>query len=170
MPFGSVQSYFHCKPCACVAEGQVRAFAYLMSCLRLSSRPRTTQRKCSTRSAGGSCRRSCSSSRGPKCASDLGITGSNRLRNMTMNCKVGELRLRQRDRAFSRSGPNPTRRAGHFTYCDVWIVCKNVFVRRRGFPLAWWRRHLFLPCLGHFVFGYLVEELQNAILWLQLNL
>lgn len=141
-----------------------------MSCLRLRSRPRTTQRKCSTRSAGGSCRRSCSSSRGPKCASDLGMTGSNRLRNMTMNCKAGEPVLRQRDRAFSRSRTDPTRRTGQSTYCDVWIVRKNVFMGRRGLPLAWWRRHLLLPCFGDFVLGDFVEELQNAILWLQLNL
>ena len=140
-----------------------------MSCLRFRRRPKTTHRNCSTRSAGGSCRISCSSSRGPKCAKDLGITLSNRLRNMTMNCEIGEPGLRQRDRAFSRLFADVTRQIGFATYCNVWIICKNIFVGWGGLPLARRRRHLLLPCLGDFVLGDAVEELQDAILGLQFD-
>ena len=140
-----------------------------MSCLRFRRRPRTTHRNCSTRSAGGSCCISCSSSRGPKCARDLGMTLSNRLRNMTMNCEIGEPGLRRRDRALSRLFADVTRQISLTTYCNVWIVRKNKFVGRGGLPLARRRRHLLLPCHGDLVLGDAVEELQDAILGLQFD-
>lgn len=95
------------------------------------------------------------------------MTLSNRLRNMTMNCEIGEPGLRQRDRAFSRLFADVTRQISLATYCNVWIVRKNVFVGWGGLPLARRRRHLLLSCLGDFVLGDAVEELQDAILGLQ---
>ena len=59
----------------------------MTSCLRLSSRLRRAQRKCSTRSPGVASTTSRSSSWGPKFARLLGKASVNRARNMTMNCE-----------------------------------------------------------------------------------
>jgi hypothetical protein len=66
-------------------EEVVGIASYLTSCLRFNRRPKTAQRKCSTRSPGTDSVTSRSSSCGPKLARDFGRASLNRLRNMTMN-------------------------------------------------------------------------------------
>lgn len=147
--------------------------AYLTSCLRFSSSPSSAQRNCSTRVPGIVSTISPSSSWGPKLGRLLGNASVNRERNMTMNwgrkISASGLQLFCTSAQARRFASRPCSHAnrGANTYRNVWIVGQDIFMRRGGLSLRSGRRRFF--GLQGRVLVDLVEELQDAVLLLQLN-
>jgi hypothetical protein len=101
----------------------------------------------------------------------LGKVSAKRALNMTMNCRNFVSTWREVEtRLFALYGFRDAM-AMENTYSNVRVVSQHIFVRWRWLPFGAWRRGLGRRgARGGFVLVHLVEELEDALLLLQLNL
>ena len=68
---------------------------------------------------------------------DFGKASVNRERNMTMNCTKFALAMKlAHNDAFSTCKAFDNATIDSCTYCNVWIICEDIFMRRAGLALS----------------------------------